>query len=66
MPTFRTGVINPKTGKVDVWWLWDGNREWKIGAISEEQRKFPIRGSWNDTLFIERIEEGWLPEKDST
>ncbi|WP_019937328.1 hypothetical protein [Bordetella sp. FB-8] len=63
-PVFRAGVVDPSTGKVETWWLWDGEKEWKIGAITEEQRRLPIRGSWNDTLLIKRIEEGWLPEKD--
>ncbi|RQO73159.1 hypothetical protein DBR44_09595 [Aquitalea sp. FJL05] len=63
-PIFRTGIVNPATKKVDVWWLWDGIREWKIGELSDEQRRLPIRGVWNDTLLKERIDEGWLPEFD--
>jgi hypothetical protein len=63
-PTFRSGVVDPSTGRVDTWWFWDGKKEWKVGKITEEERKFPIRGSWNDTLLVQRIEEGWLPEKD--
>jgi hypothetical protein len=63
-PVFRAGVVDPATGKVETWWLWDGEKEWPVGEISAEQRKLPIRGAWNDTLLIQRIEEGWLPEKD--
>jgi hypothetical protein len=63
-PTFRAGVTDPLTKRVETWWFWDGMKEWKVGEINVEQRKFPIRGSWNDTLLIQRIEEGWLPEKD--
>jgi len=65
-PTFRAGVIDPSTGKVAIWWLWDGEREWKIGRLTEEQKKFPIRGVWNDTLLIERIESNWTPYTDSS
>lgn len=64
-PTFRTGVVDPSTGKVGTWWLWDGEREWKAGSLSGEQRKLPIRGAWNDVLLVERIEAGWLPENDA-
>ncbi|SKD04880.1 hypothetical protein SAMN05445504_9329 [Burkholderia sp. CF099] len=64
-PTFRAGVVDPSTGRVETWWFWDGKKEWQVGQISQEQRKLPIRGAWNDTLLIQRIEEGWLPEKDS-
>ncbi len=65
-PTFRTGIADPATGKVAVWWLWDGKREWKVGTLSEAQRQLPIRGIWNDTLLVERIVSGWRPETDST
>lgn len=65
-PVFRAGVVDPTTGKVGTWWLWDGENEWKIGTLSEDQKKFPIRGVWNDTLLIERIEAGWTPEADPT
>jgi|SRR5450830_1436947 len=63
-PVFRTGVVDPSTGRVENWWFWDGEEGRMVGEITEEQRKFPIRGVWNDTLLIQRIEEGWLPEKD--
>lgn len=63
-PTFRAGVVDPKTKKVVSWWLWDGEEEWQIGELNAEQRRFPIRGVWNDTLLIERIEAGWRPETD--
>lgn len=63
-PLFRAGVIDPVSKKVKTWWLWDGKNETEVGTLSKEQRKFPIRGVWNDTLLIERIEAGWTPETD--
>jgi len=65
-PVFRAGVTDPSTRKVGVWWLWNGEKEWRVGDLNAEQRKFPIRGVWNDTLLIERIESGWTPETDLT
>jgi hypothetical protein len=65
-PVFRAGVIDPSTRKVRVWWLWDGEKEWRVSDLNAEQRKFPIRGVWNDTLLIERIESGWTSETDPT
>ena len=58
-PIFKWGIKNPKTEKVDRWWLWDGEKEWKVGDLSEEQKHFPLRGIVNDTFLIERIESGW-------
>ena len=65
-PMFRAGIADPVTGKVSVWWLWDGKNEEKVGSITNEQRKLPIRGVWNDTLLVERIESGWMPETDQS
>lgn len=60
-PLFRDGVKDPATGRVETWWLWDGEREWRVGELTPEQRNLPIRSIWNDTLLIERIMEGWSP-----
>ena len=63
-PVFRNGVVNPRTKRVDDWWLWDGERSWRVGRLLPEQYKLPIEGVWNDTLLIERIEQHWRPEND--
>ncbi len=47
-----------------VWWLWDGEKSWKVGEISPAQRKLPIKEVMNDTMLIELIEDGWTPETD--
>ncbi len=65
-PLFRSGVVNPATRRVDVWWLWDGEHEWRVGRLSAAQRRLPIRGVWNDTLLVERILADWTPETDPT
>lgn len=64
LPLFRSGVVDPQTGRIENWWLWDGENSRMVGSISQEQRKLPIKSIWNDTLLIERIEQGWSPEKD--
>jgi len=57
-PIFRAGVAN-QSGIVEVWWLWDGENEERVGKLSSKQMKYPIRGVINDTLLIERIYAGW-------
>jgi hypothetical protein len=42
-PVFKNGVRDPRTGKVDTWWLWDGKREWRVGTLTEEPKKYPLR-----------------------
>ena len=57
-PIFRVGIAN-QSGIVDVWWLWDGEKEERIGKLSPKQMEYPIRGVINDTLLIERICARW-------
>lgn len=61
-PIFRTGMPSPETRKIEHWYTWDGESTHEIGRLSPEQARLPIRGTWNDTLLIERIEQGWRPE----
>ncbi len=63
-PLFRAAGYVDRTGKVHDWWLWDGEREWRVGRLTPEQTKFPIRSVINDTLLIQQIEEEWTPETD--
>lgn len=63
-PLFRAAAPNLEGGKGDIWWLWDGEKEWKIGELPLEKKKLPIRSCWNDTLLVTRLEEGWRPETD--
>lgn len=65
-PTFRAGVVDPRTGRVAQWWLWDGEKEVRVGSLTAEIRCLSIRGVWNDTLLKERILSGWTPENDPT
>jgi len=61
-PIFRNGVPDPVTRKIKVCWLWDGEKEWKVGELTPALRKLPILEVVNDTLLIERIESGWTSE----
>jgi len=65
-PIFRAGLRAPKTGRVEVWWFWDGEKEWKVGEITEDQRKLPIRQIVNYAELVKMIESGWTPETDSS
>jgi len=63
-PLFRAAGYVDRQGKVHDWWLWDGEREWRIGKLTPEQQKLPMRHVINDTLLIEDIENEWTPETD--
>jgi hypothetical protein len=64
-PTFRSGTPDQKTLKVATWWLWDGEKEWRIGALTPEQRKLSLRGVWTYTYLIDKLESDWSPESDT-
>ena len=58
-PVFRSGLPD-RDGKVHVWWLWDGDKSWKVGKLTpEEIRSYPGSGIMNDTALIEMVENGW-------
>jgi hypothetical protein len=64
-PLFRCGAIpNPHTGKVDNWYLWNGEKEWRVGEITAEQRKLNLRGVMNHAALVGCIESGWTPTGD--
>jgi hypothetical protein len=55
-PLFKDGVAN-KDGVVECWWLWDGEKSWKVGKWKDEYRNLPDREIWSDTFLVERIVE---------
>ena len=64
LPIFRNNLDCPLQGRAKVWYFWDGVKEWKVGEITEEQRKYPVLGVCGTELVIERIETGWRAEND--
>ena len=63
-PVFRNGIPDPKTRKVKIWWFWDGEKEWKVGNLTNEEKRMPILAIIGDELLVKRIESGWTPETD--
>lgn len=64
MPVFRSAGHIDRTGRVHFWWIEDGKNYHKVGKLSQQQKKLPLLEVINDTLLIERIEQGWTPETD--
>lgn len=57
-PTFRASVKG-QDGVWGPWWLWDGDKEWKVGELKPGMETLPPREVINDTLLFERIVSGW-------
>lgn len=62
-PIFRNGLPE-RNGRINDWWLWDGEKEWRVGALTSEMRSFPDLAVVNDTRLIEMIETGYTAEDD--
>jgi hypothetical protein len=62
-PVFRSSVRSPNGW--GPWWLWDGEKEWLVGALQPGMERLPIRGVVNDTLLVGRIRDGWRAESDA-
>ncbi|HRQ38871.1 MAG TPA: hypothetical protein PLD25_13270 [Chloroflexota bacterium] len=60
-PLMRVEGWIDKSGKVQDWWLWDGEREWRIENLTQEQKTLSIRGVWGFELLAERIASDWIP-----
>jgi hypothetical protein len=53
-------------GKVLNWWIREPNgAEKKVDNLNVEQKHYSLAVIWNDTLLVERICSGWLPENES-
>ncbi len=63
-PLMRMSGAIDNHGNVLDWWLFDGNREWRIGNLTASQKRLSKAEIWNDTLLIDRIVNGWSPERD--
>ena len=59
---FRAGMYDFVTKQMGPWWLWDGEKEWRVGNLTPEQLKYPKLGVWNAALIVERIESDWVEE----
>ena len=59
-PVFKGTNSSPKRDPLDkVWWLWDGENEWKVGQLSlEEQKQYPLSGVCDITALISSTEKG--------
>ena len=64
-PTFRQPLrLDPRSTAPCNWLLWDGRKEWRVTALSEEQRRYPLREIVNDTLLVERVLSSWRSEHE--
>lgn len=63
-PTFRASSSYGPDGrhKPGSWWLDDGDREWRVGDLSEEEKHYPYRQLTPAIALKDLIERGWDPE----
>lgn len=49
---------------VETWIIEDQSGESVTRTLTREERHIPIAAIWNHELLVQRIAEGWRPEKD--
>jgi hypothetical protein len=54
-----------KDGRILNWVVSEGGRDRVVKELSESERKLSIATIVNDTLLIDRIASGWLPEVET-
>ena len=59
------GIVAPGS-EAQNWWLWDGKKEARLGALRPEHEKLPILEVVNDTVIRERLERGWRTGEPET
>ncbi|MBO9192665.1 hypothetical protein J5277_00960 [Rhizobium sp. 16-449-1b] len=61
-PTFRANTRD-RAGNRGPWWLWDGETEVMLTrGLSDNEKRYPVRGIISLPLLIERIERGYRAE----
>lgn len=60
-PVFRGGLVDANK-KAATWWLWDGEKEWRVGNLEPSQLALPIRGVYGAEVIQQYLREGWTPE----
>jgi hypothetical protein len=65
-PTFRNRVRDPRTGRIEGWWLWDGRREWSTDSLTDDQLDLPLEGVINHPMLVSRVLECWTPRRDTS
>lgn len=63
-PMFRDGIKDPAIGKVERWWLWDGEVSTPVGELTEDMKRLSIREMDNYETLIAKIEAGWMPSME--
>jgi len=60
LPVFKaSNDLKTTPSKDKIWWLWDGEKSWKVGKLSlEEQMNYPLERLCDATALIRNIETG--------
>ncbi len=59
-PVFRSNCSGDPN--YSNWWLWDGEKEWRIGELKPEHYQIPLNQIWDASGLIQWIVNGWKME----
>lgn len=55
-PKFRNSNRSPEHPEIDDWWIWDGEKETRVGTLSSEEMFYPRMNILNLVAIKELIE----------
>jgi hypothetical protein len=61
-PKFVSTLFDHRIGRAEIWYLWDGEKEMKIGPIlPDEYKSLEFLVVWDPSNVVDRIETGEIP-----
>jgi hypothetical protein len=61
-PKFISNLYDQRTGKARIWFIWDGERDIRIGPVlPSEYKRLEFLVVWNPQDVVNRIETGEVP-----
>lgn len=56
-------ILRSRVYEGPSWWLWDGEREWRVFEQTPEIAALSIHQVVNDTMLADMIADGWSPSQ---
>jgi len=65
-PIFKSTFLEEPSGETsNVWWLWNGEQEWRVESLTEFERNYPNKEIPSPDVFVSRIGNGWTNSSSS-
>ena len=64
-PSMRApGRVDPKTHRIETWWIWDGTQSTHVNELTHAEAQLSWKAIMNDTAIVDKIMSNWRPGDD--